>query len=137
MADLTARILTPALLERDDLAAAPLFQHLGRNCCACNNRCTKLHAVAADDQNLAELDDFTGFALDLVDLEHVLGGNPVLLATGFKDREHLFFLVFGFRYSDFWARIGFFQSILLIVSGVMPDLSQTKRTLTGALMTVP
>src|ERR1700733_9064639 len=124
MADLTARILTPALLERDDLAAAPLFQHLGRNCCACNNRCTKLHAVAADDEHLAELDDFTGFALDLVDLEHILGGNPVLLATGFEDREHLFSSCSDSRCSDFAVRTGFFQSILLIVSGEMPSLGQ-------------
>ncbi len=62
-----------------------------------------MHAVAADDQNLAEFDDFTGFALDLVDLEHILGGNPVLLATGFEDREHLFFLVFGIPILGFLA----------------------------------
>jgi hypothetical protein len=37
----------------------------------------------------------------------------------------------------FAVRIGFFQSILLIVSGVTPDLSQTTGALTGALMTVP
>src|SRR5208283_2333759 len=90
MADLTARILTPAFLERDDLAAAALFQHLGSDCCTGNNRHTEFYAIAADDEHLAEFDDFTGFALDLVDLEHVLGGNPVLLATGFEDREHLF-----------------------------------------------
>ncbi len=49
-------------------------------------------AIAADDQDLAELDDLTGFALDLVDPEHILGGHPVLLAACFEDREHLVFL---------------------------------------------
>jgi hypothetical protein len=31
-------------------------------------------------------------ALDLVDLEHILGGYPVLLAARFEYREHFFFL---------------------------------------------
>ena len=45
-------------------------------------------------KDLAELDDLSRFALDLVDLELVFGGNPVLLAARFEDREHLFVLVF-------------------------------------------
>src|SRR5262249_49000057 len=44
--------------------------------------------VAAQYQHLAELDDLAGIALDLVDLEHILGGNAVLLAAGSDDCEH-------------------------------------------------
>src|SRR6202012_2173517 len=81
MADLAARILAPALLERDDLRPARLLEHLGGDHRAGHSRHTDRHSVAADEQDLAELDNFTGFALDLVDLEHVFGGYPVLLAA--------------------------------------------------------
>jgi hypothetical protein len=76
-------------------------------------RRAKRRAVAADDQNLAECDDLTGLALDLVDPEHVLGGYPVLLAAGFEDREHLCPRVRS-RYSDIHPDRLFLQSILLI-----------------------
>src|SRR5262249_19070522 len=84
------RILAPPLLERDDLPVARLRQHLRRDRCAGNRRVTKRQAVAADDQDLAELDDLAGFALDLVDLQHVIGDNAILLAPRSDDREHRF-----------------------------------------------
>src|SRR5262249_10352127 len=39
-------------------------------------------------QDLAELHDLAGRALDLVDPDHVLGGDAVLLAAGSDDCEH-------------------------------------------------
>jgi hypothetical protein len=113
MTALAARILAPALLESDDLGTAPLVKHFGRDGGAGDGRRTEHDAVAADDEHFAEFDDLTGFALDLVDLEHIFRGNAVLLATCLEDREHLFFLVFGFQYSA-RCRTGFFQSMLLL-----------------------
>ena len=78
MAALAAGIFSPPLLERDDLGAARLIEHLGRNRGAGDGRRAKRHTVAADDQDLAEFDDLTRLALDLVDLEHIFGGDPVL-----------------------------------------------------------
>ena len=87
---LAPRILPPTLLERDDLRPAALLDHLGRDRRAAHRRAAELDVVAADYQHFAELDDLAGLALDLVDLKHVVGSNPVLLAAGFDDREHRF-----------------------------------------------
>ena len=58
-----------------------------------DGRAAQRHAVAADHQHFAELDDLAGLAGDLLDLELVVGGNAILLAAGFDDCEH-FSLVF-------------------------------------------
>src|SRR6185312_15817925 len=80
---LAARILAPALLEGDDLVAAGVLQHL-----AGNHRRADLRYVAADHQDLAELDDFPRLTVDAVDPDNVFGGNPVLFAARFNDCEH-------------------------------------------------
>jgi hypothetical protein len=75
------------------------------------------HAVTADDQHLAELDDLAQLALQPGDLEHIFGGDPVLLAARLEDREHLFRPCVRSRCSDFRVRTGFLQSFLLMVTG--------------------
>src|SRR5262249_6939177 len=81
MTALAPRVLPPALFEGDDLATARLVEHYGSDRGARDSRRTERHILAADGQHLAELDDLTRFTLDPVDLEHVFGGNPVLLAA--------------------------------------------------------
>src|SRR5262249_29443636 len=93
MAAPAPRILAAALLERDDLGAAALLDHLGSDRCAGDRRGAKRHGVAADDQHLTDADDLTGLARDLLDLEQVLGGNAVLLTAGLDDCEHLYLRV--------------------------------------------
>jgi len=55
--------------------------------------------VAADQQDLAELDDLARLSRDLLDLDHIFGGNPVLLAAGSDDCEHRSRPRVRFRYS--------------------------------------
>src|SRR4029079_922034 len=88
MAASAPRVLAAPLLERDDLAAAALLDHFGRDRGPRDGRYTYRGSIAADHQHLAELHDFAGLALNLVDLEHVVGGDSVLLAAGFDDCEH-------------------------------------------------
>src|SRR6266508_4055516 len=94
VAALPARILPAALLEGDDLRPAALLQHLGGDRSAGHHGGAERDVVAAHDQHLAELDDLARVALDLGDLQHVLGGDAVLLAAGFDVCEHLSVLVF-------------------------------------------
>jgi hypothetical protein len=110
MAAFAPRVLAPALLERDDFGTAALFENLGRHHGTGDARLTEGHVVAAHDQDFAELDDFAWLAGDLIDLEHVIGGRPILLAAGFEDCEHLFPRVLS-RRSDLIVRTGFFQSM--------------------------
>src|SRR4029079_14592063 len=86
--------------EGDDLGAAALLQNLGGHGGAGNGRLAERDRVAADHQNLAELDDLAGIALDLLDLDHILGGNAVLLAAGTDDCEHRSCPRVRFRRSD-------------------------------------
>src|SRR5262245_53249040 len=88
------RVLAAALLERDDLVATPMLQHLGGDGRAGHRGEAEGRAVTAHHQHLAELDDLTGLALDLFDLELVAGGHPVLLSAGLDDCEHRSFSVF-------------------------------------------
>src|SRR6516164_1349876 len=60
MTALAPRILAAALLEGDDLVAAHVIEDLGRNRCACNGRRADHRALAADREDLAELDDSAG-----------------------------------------------------------------------------
>src|SRR5215472_9217014 len=83
-----ARILPAALLEGDDLRPASLLEDFGGDRGAGNGWLAQADAVAAHHQDLAELYDLAGRALDLVDLDHVLGGDAVLLAAGSDDCEH-------------------------------------------------
>src|SRR5262249_40129587 len=83
-----ARILPAALLEGDDLRPASLLEDFGGDRGTGNGWLTQGDAVAAHHQDLTELHDLPGRALDLVNLDHVLGGDAVLLAAGSDDCEH-------------------------------------------------
>src|SRR5262245_3091361 len=66
-----------------------MLKHLAGNGGACNGRRAELRRVPADDQHLAELYDLAGLAVDPVDPNHVLGGDPILFAACPDDCEHL------------------------------------------------
>src|SRR4029077_10852541 len=87
---LAARILAAALLERDDLRATLVLQHLGCHRRAGNRRCTKHRRFSADQQNFAQLHDRTDIAGDLANLEHIIRNDAVLPAAGSDDCEHRF-----------------------------------------------
>src|SRR5690606_29711555 len=90
MTALTARILAATLLERDDLRSAALLDNFNGNRSAFNDRQADLDVCAfANGENVAQLYDFASFASDLLDLQYIVRGNAVLLATGFDDCEHL------------------------------------------------
>ena len=50
----------------------------------------EVKAVAEALMNLGEFDHIAGIAGDLLNLEYVIGGNAILLAARFDDREHRF-----------------------------------------------
>src|SRR6185437_5834782 len=91
---LAARILAPALLERDDLVAAGVLEHLAGNGRARDGRGAELRRVAAKHQHFAELDDLARLAIDSVNPDDVFGGHPVLFAARSYDCEHRSSLVF-------------------------------------------
>src|SRR5262245_34729533 len=66
-----------------------MLKHLAGNGGASNGRRAELRRVPADDQHLAELYDLAGLAVDPVDPNHVLGGDPILFAACPDDCEHL------------------------------------------------
>src|SRR5690606_28196965 len=71
MAALAARILAAALLEGDDLAAAPLCHDFGRDQRAVDERRTDGDLVSvAPGQHMADLDDVADFAGDIPDLQY-------------------------------------------------------------------
>jgi hypothetical protein len=83
--------LAPLLLEDDDLVVALLLQHLGGHGCAGDGRAARFgRTVAAQQQNLAQLDDIAGLAGDLLNLDNVFRRHAILLAARANDREHLF-----------------------------------------------
>jgi hypothetical protein len=100
MAAPTARILAAAFLEGDNLGAAHMVEDLGCDARPCNRRCphdrrvaasgVAASRIAADHQNLAEFHHRARLGFKPVDLEHVLRGDPVLLAARLDDREHLY-----------------------------------------------
>src|SRR5262249_60646694 len=100
----------PPLLEGDGLGPGALLDALGGDRGAGDHRGAQRGRVAADDEDLAELDDLARLALDLLDLEQVIGGDAVLLTAGLDDCEHRsrprvrYPVLGGFR-------TGFFQSL--------------------------
>src|SRR5262249_19223931 len=66
-----------------------VLEHFAGNGCARDSRRAELRRIAAHDEDLAELDDLAGLAVDPVDPDDVFGGNPVLFAAGLDDCEHL------------------------------------------------
>src|SRR5690349_7510185 len=89
MSDLAAGVFTAALFEGDDLRSARLLKHFSRHRGSRNGWRAERQIIATHDQDLAELHYLAGLAFDFTDLDHILGGYPVLLAAGFKDREHI------------------------------------------------
>jgi hypothetical protein len=87
------RILTATLLERDNLACTALFNDFSRYESASYGRSTDRRA---NQQNFCEFYDVASFASNFFDLDQVICGNAVLLATGLNDCEHLLsFRLFG------------------------------------------
>src|SRR5215467_10770847 len=103
VAALAPRVLAAAFLEGDDFRPAPLLQHLGGDRGARHGRSAERDGITAHHQHVAELDDLAGLAPDLIDLEHILGGNAVLLAAGADDCEHRFSPRVRSRCSDQWS----------------------------------
>src|SRR5215813_2339846 len=85
-----AAVVVPALLLEDQhLVALALGDDGGADAGAAYERGADGDLVAvAEHQDLAELDDLAGSAGQALDLDHVVGGDPVLLAAGADDCEH-------------------------------------------------
>ena len=75
------RMLAAALDEVDRLRALDLVEDLGLHAGIRNERCADGDRVAAQHQNLIELDRVTGIARQFLDLQNVSAGNFILLAT--------------------------------------------------------
>src|SRR5262245_4799335 len=85
-----ARILAPPLLESDDLRAPFLFEHLADHLGTVEERRSEArHAIAADHQHFGELDLCARIARHLLDVEHSIGSNAILLAAGLDDCVHV------------------------------------------------
>src|SRR5207248_7288236 len=89
MAVLAPVILPPLFLENDDLVGAALLDQGGADRSAIKQRRAgrDLSAVA-DHQHLAELDRSAGFAGELLDGDHIVLGDRVLLAAGADHCKH-------------------------------------------------
>src|SRR5262249_61633718 len=72
----------------DDLGPRSLFEDFAGDRGAGIGWLAQVDVVAAHHQALAELHDLAGRTLDLVDLEHVLGGHAILFPAGSDDCEH-------------------------------------------------
>src|SRR5262249_61202884 len=106
---LATRILAPAFFENNDLGSAALFHHLGSYRSAGDRRRAKADVIAAKEEDLLQLNDLAGLSFDLVNPDDIVCGNPVLLAAGLDDCEHLLPRV-RCRVSG-EVRTGFFQSL--------------------------
>src|SRR6266850_5952486 len=84
MSDQLFVLLLALKLEDQDLVAAALFHHLAGDASALG---VGRKGVAADGQNVGELDRAAAM-LRLFDLDHVAGGDTVLLAAGADDCVH-------------------------------------------------
>src|SRR5579864_1612088 len=89
MAVLAPVIVSPLLLEDDDLVSAAVLDQLGANRGADDERSASRHAGAvADHQNFGQLNGRTRLAGELFDRDHVVGRDLVLLAAGADHCEH-------------------------------------------------
>ena len=75
----------------DDLLALDLVDDLGLNAGANNQRRSDHGAVAAEHQDVVELNLFASVRSQFLDPEHVAGLNLVLLAAGLENRKHASF----------------------------------------------
>ena len=95
MAVAATRIVAAALLEDDDRAFLAGLNELGRNQRTIDERGANCHfGAVTDHEDFLEGHGVAGFARELFDLEDIIGGNPVLLATGFDHCKHV--LIRGF-----------------------------------------
>src|SRR5690606_16256277 len=85
VAALAARIFAAAFLKGDNLRAARLFDELGNDLGAGDQRGADFRVIAADQQNLAELDLRTGFTGNLLNGDDVVSSNTILLAARLDD----------------------------------------------------
>src|SRR6516225_6821198 len=82
-------VVPPLLFEDDDLRCAGLLDDRSGNRRASQQRRPRRDlGPLADHQHLGELDQRTGFAGELLDRDHILLGDLVLLAAGPDHREH-------------------------------------------------
>ena len=86
-----ARILAAALLECDDGLGAALNDHFRRHQSAIDERRAERDGVTlAMREHIADFHDVADFAGDLLDLQHIIGDDAILLAARFDDCEHFF-----------------------------------------------
>ena len=85
-----AAVLAAALLEDDHRRQPVLGHHRGGHGRTRNRgRADGQAALAATDrEHVGEGDGAAGFGLELLDFQHALGGDPVLLTAGADDCEH-------------------------------------------------
>src|SRR5690606_8836769 len=96
MTDLAAGILPAALLERNDGLGLALRHDFRGHGGAVHERLAESDIVAlAMREYLPDFDDVADLALDLLDLQYIVGGDAILLAARFDDCEH--FLPFAVR----------------------------------------
>src|ERR687891_2306085 len=86
MAALAPIVLAPLLLEHDHLLGLALLQHLGHHLGALDQGRADLQLAAVllvtDHQHLIEGDRLAHLAIEALDLDHLAGGNPILLSAG-------------------------------------------------------
>src|SRR3954453_22022565 len=89
MAVLAPVVLPPLFLEHDDLVGAALLDQGGADRGTVEQRRAGRDAGAvADHQHLAELERGAGFAIELLDGDHIVLGDRVLLAAGADHCKH-------------------------------------------------
>src|SRR6478609_5967191 len=89
MTRLAVVVLAAAELEDDDLLRPILRRDLRLDLCARNERSADLDAVArAHEEDVAERHRVADAAGELLDLQLVAGGDPVLFAACFDHRVH-------------------------------------------------
>ena len=109
MATLALGILAAALLEREDLRAARLFDDFADDARARDERCADLARLAVEQrEHFGERHPRARVALERHDGDLVFGGDLVLLAAGLDDCEHRFLRVQngstrGIHVADFFA----------------------------------
>jgi hypothetical protein len=85
----TAVMFPPLFLEHEDLVATLLRNDLGGDGRAVDQRGAHgLLGLIADHQHFAQLDRAAGLGVELLDLDNIVFGDPVLLAAGSDHCEH-------------------------------------------------
>src|SRR5438270_6129682 len=109
MSDQLLVLLLALELENQDFVAATLFNHLAGNACALG---IGGKSLAADRQHVGKF-DVAAAVLRLFDLDHVAGGDAVLLAAGADDCVHRSLQSFTARPQNPLAREPGFRAALM------------------------